>query len=99
MLRYRKPYNTRHSYATMMLMAGITPAFCAAQLGHSVGMLMGTYARWLDGAHNALEMQRLEAALDRDSSPNLSQETASRHVGKWHAPHEEASRSRAWSDG
>jgi integrase len=57
----------------MMLMAGITPAFCAAQLGHSVGMLLGTYERWLDGAHNALEMQRLEAALDRDSSPNLSQ--------------------------
>lgn len=73
-LRYRKPYNTRHSYATMMLMAGMTPAFCAAQLGHSVGMLLGTYARWLDGAHNTLEMQRLEAVLDRDSSPNLSQQ-------------------------
>lgn len=72
-LRYRKPYNTRHSYATLMLMAGMTPAFCAAQLGHSVGMLLGTYAKWLDGAHNALEMRRLEAALERDSSPNLSQ--------------------------
>lgn len=72
-IRYRKPYNTRHSYATMMLMAGMTPAFCAAQLGHSVGMLLSTYARWLDGAHNALEMRRLEAALDRDSSPDLSQ--------------------------
>ena len=43
-LRYRKPYNTRHSYATMMLMAGMTPAFCGAQLGHSVGMLLSTYA-------------------------------------------------------
>jgi integrase len=73
-IRYRKPYNTRHSYATMMLMAGMTPALCAAQLGHSVGMLLSTYARWLDGAHNAPEMRRLEAALDRDSSPNLSQE-------------------------
>jgi hypothetical protein len=31
-------------YATMMLMAGMTPAFCAAQLGHSVGMLLETYA-------------------------------------------------------
>jgi integrase len=73
-LRYRKPYNTRHSYATMMLMAGMTPAFCAAQLGHSVGMLLSTYAKWLDGAHNAMEMKRLEAALDRDLSPNLSQD-------------------------
>jgi len=72
-LRYRKPYNTRHSYATMMLMAGMTPAFCAAQLGHSVGMLLGTYAKWLDGAHNTLEMQRLEAAGEGNSSLNLSQ--------------------------
>ncbi len=39
--------------------------FCAAQLGHSAGMLLGTYARWLDGAHNALEMRRLETALGR----------------------------------
>jgi integrase len=72
-LRYRRPYNTRHSYATMMLMSGMTPAFCAAQLGHSVGMLLSTYARWLDGEHNAMEMGRLEASLRRDLSPDLSQ--------------------------
>jgi integrase len=71
--RYRRPYNTRHSYATMMLMAGMTPAFCAKQLGHSVGMLLGTYGKWLDGAHNALEMNRLEAALRRDLSQDLAQ--------------------------
>jgi integrase len=73
-LRYRRPYNTRHSYATMMLMSGMTPAFCASQLGHSVGMLLSTYARWLDGEHNAMEMSRLEASLRRDLSPDLSQE-------------------------
>ena len=58
----------------MMLMSGMTPAFCAAQLGHSVGMLLSTYARWLDGEHNAMEMARLEASLRRDLSPDLSQE-------------------------
>ena len=79
-LRYRRPHNTRHSYATMMLMSGMTPAFCAAQLGHSVGMLLSTCARWLDGEHNAMEMGRLEASLRRDSSPDLSQ---SRH--RWRA--------------
>lgn len=72
-LRYRRPYNTRHSYATMMPMSGMTPAFCASQLGHSVGMLPSTYARWLEGEHNDMEMGRLEAALRRDSSPDLSQ--------------------------
>ncbi len=59
-LRYRRPYNTRHSYATMMLMSGMTPAFCAAQPGHSVGMVLSTCTRWLDGEHNAMEMARLD---------------------------------------
>jgi integrase len=62
-IRYRRPYNMRHTYATVMLMAGMTPAFCAAQLGHSVEMFLKTYARWLDGAQNDLEMARLENAL------------------------------------
>jgi hypothetical protein len=35
-IRHRPQYNTRHTYATMMLMAGMKPAFCAGQMGHSV---------------------------------------------------------------
>ncbi len=58
----------------MVRISGMTPAFCAAQSGHSVGMLLSTYARWLDGEQNALEMGRLKASLRRDSSPSLSQE-------------------------
>lgn len=62
-IRYRRPYNMRHSYATAMLMANMTPAFCAKQLGHSVEMFLRTYSKWIDGDQNDLEMQRLEAAL------------------------------------
>lgn len=68
-IRYRRPYNMRHTYATMMLMAGMTPAFCARQLGHSIEMFLRTYAKWLDGAQNDMEMARLEATL----GGNLSQ--------------------------
>jgi integrase len=39
-MRYRVPYSTRHSYATMMLMAGMRPAFCARQMGHSLEMFI-----------------------------------------------------------
>jgi integrase len=70
-IRYRRPYQMRHTYATMMLMAGMTPAFCAKQLGHSVEMFLRTYSKWLNGAQDALEMQRLEDAL---SSPILPQQ-------------------------
>jgi integrase len=68
-MRYRPPYNTRHTYATMKLMAGVTPAFRAKQLVHSVEMFLRTYAKWIDGGQNALEMNRLEAALTADLSP------------------------------
>lgn len=62
-MRYRRPYNTRHTYATMMLMAGLTPAYCAAQLGHSIEMFLTIYARWINGDRNALEQAQLERFL------------------------------------
>ena len=65
-MRYRRPYNMRHSYATTMLMAGMTPAFCARQLGHSIEVFLRTYSKWIDGQQDDLEMARLEAGLSRD---------------------------------
>lgn len=64
-IRYRRPYCLRHTYATMMLMAGMKPAFCAKQLGHSIEMFHRTYARWIDGDRDALEMDRLEATISQ----------------------------------
>ena len=71
-IRYRPPNNMRHSYARMMLMAGMTPAFCAKQLGHSVEMFLRAYSKWLNGGQNALEMERLETALKAQIVPSLS---------------------------
>lgn len=62
-IRHRPPYNTRHTYATMMLMAGMTPAFCAGQMGHSVDVFLRTYAKWIPGAGDATEMAKLERNL------------------------------------
>lgn len=62
-IRYRRPYNCRHTYATAMLMAGMTPAFCAKQLGHSVEMFLKTYSKWIDGNQDAVEMARLEGTI------------------------------------
>jgi integrase len=62
-MAYRPPYNTRHTYATMMLMAGMTPAFCAGQMGHSVEIFLTTYAKWIPGAGDRAEMAKLEATL------------------------------------
>jgi integrase len=62
-IRYRRPYNMRHTYATIMLMAGMNPAFCSRQLGHSIEMFHKTYSKWLDGEQNDREMERLESSI------------------------------------
>lgn len=68
-IRYRSPYQTRHTYATMMLMAGVTPAYAAKQLGHSVEMFLRIYSKWIDGGRNALEMGKVEALLSPQTFP------------------------------
>ena len=62
-MRYRSPYETRHTYATMMLMAGVAPGFAARQMGHSVETFLRKYARWIDGGQNAIEMGKLKGML------------------------------------
>ncbi|WAW06038.1 site-specific integrase [Oxalobacter formigenes] len=54
-IRYRNPYQTRHTYASMMLSAGETPVWLAGQMGHTdVNMIYKIYARWIpDAAPNA----------------------------------------------
>jgi len=59
-IRYRPPNNMRHSYATMMLMAGRKPAWCAKQLGHSVEVFLRTYSKWIEGEEDDREMAELE---------------------------------------
>lgn len=47
-VRYRIPYQTRHTFASMQLSSGENPAWVARQMGHKDwGMLRKTYARWI----------------------------------------------------
>ncbi len=65
-IRYRRPYNMRHTYATALLMADMNHSFCAKQLGHSVEMFQRTYTKWIDGPQNAVQMDKPEAALKQN---------------------------------
>jgi integrase len=67
-LRYRVPYQTRHTYATLALhLAGARPGYVARQLGHAnTGMLFKVYSKWIDGADNARECAKLNAAFVHD---------------------------------
>ena len=61
----------RHTYATAMLMASMTPAFCAREFGHSVEMFLRTYAKWVDNVRDDDEMARLESTLATNEQSGL----------------------------
>lgn len=46
--KYRNPYQTRHTYATLLLAAGESPEWIAQQMGHSTTtMLFRVYSRYV----------------------------------------------------
>lgn len=50
-IRYRCAYQTRHTYASLMLSAGENPLWVASQMGHSDwGMIRKVYGRWIPEA-------------------------------------------------
>lgn len=71
-IRRRRPYSTRHTYATVALMAGLNPSYIARQLGHTnPRMLFEKYAKWIDGADKGSERAKLQAALAAKVSPKF----------------------------
>lgn len=49
-LRVRHPHDLRHTYATLLLMAHISPAYVQKQLGHhSISMTVDIYGHWIPG--------------------------------------------------
>lgn len=61
-VRYRNQYQTRHTYASMMLMAGELPMWVAAQMGHTDWTFTArTYSRWIPD--NAPDAGKKAAAL------------------------------------
>ncbi|QLG87684.1 DUF3596 domain-containing protein [Chitinibacter bivalviorum] len=64
-LRYRNPYQTRHTFATLNLMAGANPMWVSRQMGHtSMKMLLEVYSRWIDLADRSREKNKLEIMLN-----------------------------------
>lgn len=58
-IRVRSTYSMRHTYASVCLMAGITPAFVAQQVGNTVPVLLSRYAKWISSDADMLEMSKL----------------------------------------
>src|SRR6185312_11179043 len=65
-IRKRVAYNTRHTFATINLMAGINPVYIASQLGHTTtAMLFQRYAKWIPNADGGRSAAQMDAAFGR----------------------------------
>jgi integrase len=64
-------YDTRHTYATMCLMSGMNPAFIAAQCGHSVQVLLSTYAKWISSPSDWAELEKLNPETSGKDSEHV----------------------------
>ena len=64
-VKYRNPYQTRHTYASIMLCKGANPAWIAKQMGHTnMNMVLQKYGRIMSD-YNEHEGQRIFALLSQ----------------------------------
>lgn len=50
-------------HIAIRLLPGMNPAFIASQPGHSVQVLLSTYAKWLNSTNDWTELDKLEMQL------------------------------------
>ena len=61
-VRYRNPYQTRHTFGSTLLSCGEPQLYVAAQMGHSgLHMLNKHYARWIDQGNSPYARKELDS--------------------------------------
>lgn len=64
-IRYREPYQMRHTYATVAIMAGANPTWVARQMGNSPRVIFKHYARWIERMDRSRERAKVDEFLGR----------------------------------
>lgn len=69
---HRGIYQSRHTYASIMLSGGENPAWIAKQMGHvNMGMLLSRYARWIPDEDNVMRKRLIEKYSENDPVEKL----------------------------
>lgn len=67
-VRYRNPYQTRHTFASALLAAGRPPLWVAQQMGHrTVEMVQRHYGRWIEQGQDPATRAALAAFFSHPS--------------------------------
>ncbi|WP_050408051.1 site-specific integrase [Massilia sp. NR 4-1] len=73
-VRFRNPYQTRHTFASNLLMLGAIPLYVASQMGHAdTTMIMRTYGKWITAGLDSGRRERL-LALYAQTNPKRGDE-------------------------
>jgi integrase len=73
-VRYRNPYQTRHTYASMMLTAGESPIWLAGQMGHAdTSMIFRRYGKWIQSKDDGAGTKAVKMFGKFDAWSGLSQ--------------------------
>jgi integrase len=81
-VKYRRPYQTRHTYASMMLTAGESISWLAQQMGHAdFASIRKTYGRFIkdsipDAGEKAVQMFTKNAGINAGIKVDLPPQTA-----------------------
>lgn len=68
-IRHRDARQTRHTFATICLVAGMNPAYVSKQMGHTnARMFFEVYSKWIDGAASDREKAKMDALFARPQS-------------------------------
>ena len=79
-VRYRRPYQTRHTYASMMLSAGENIMYVAQQMGHADwSMLVKVYGQWIPSSSGQIAGS-LVASAHANDWPKLLQLLTTRPI-------------------
>lgn len=71
-VRSRDARQTRHTYATMMLMNGLRPGFISKQMGHiNSQMFFKTYSKWIDSEDDWAEIDKLNKNVTENVTEKL----------------------------
>lgn len=81
-VRYRNPYQTRHTYASMMLSSGEHPMWVASQMGHKDWtMIARVYGKWMPDAAPDAGSKAVEKFGKNDSISPALEENPNKYAG------------------
>jgi integrase len=72
-IRYREPYQARHTSVSWRLMIGENLLKVAAHHGHSPAVMLKVYAKWIEGQGSEVEIERLSREFGRKAGTSLEQ--------------------------